>query len=124
MESFPPALEERTNSEIVAQNINAMNIARRDFIRSESDDRVRRALLRQVRDSDPRHINNGDSVYYKRNSDKDWHGPGTIIGIDGKVVLVRHGGNILRVSPCHLSKASKEKSQALPNEIIINDKCK
>ena len=41
-------------------------------------------------------------MYYKRNDGKAWHGPGVIAGIDGKIVLVRHGGSMLRVSPVHL----------------------
>ena len=41
-------------------------------------------------------------MYYKRNDGKAWHGPGVITGIDGKIVLVRHEGSMLRVSPVHL----------------------
>ena len=41
-------------------------------------------------------------MYYKRNDGKAWHGPGVIAGIDGKIVLVRHGGSMLHVSPVHL----------------------
>lgn len=99
-DSKPPALEERTNSEVVAQNLNAMNSARREFIRNESDDRVRRALLRQVRDNDPRKFNPGDSVYFKRNGNDQWRGPARVIGRDGKQILVRHGGIVVRVHSC------------------------
>ena len=54
LEEIPPALEERSSSDNVCANLNAMNSARTYFIQSEADERVRRALLRQIRDVDPR----------------------------------------------------------------------
>jgi len=99
-----PQLEERTNSHIVAENLNAMNAARREFIRSESDDRVRRALLRQVRDDDPRKFETGDCVFYKRNASDEWRGPARVIGRDGKQIVVRHGGAVVRVHACRLQQ--------------------
>ena len=114
-----PALRTKTSSELVAEHLNALHSARRAFIQTESSKKIKTALARQTRTTTSKDFNNGDRVYYKRNSDNDWHGPGTIIGIDGKVVIVRHGGNVLRVSPCHLTKANKEKSQSLPKEILI-----
>ena len=41
-------------------------------------------------------------MYYKKNDGKAWHGPGVTAGIDGKIVLVQHGGSMLRVSPVQL----------------------
>ena len=112
-----PALRTKTSSELVAEHLNALHSARRAFIQAESSKKIKTALSRQTRTTTSKDFRNGDIVYYKRNSDNDWHGPGTIIGIDGKVVLVRHGGSILRVSPCHLAKTNR--SQTLPKEILI-----
>ena len=114
-----PALRAKTSSELIAEHLNALHSARRAFIQSESCRKIKSALRHQTRTTSSKVFNNGDVIYYKRNSDIDWHGPGTIIGIDGKVVVVRHGGNILRVSPCHITKAKKEKSNSIPNEILI-----
>ena len=100
MNATPPALEERTNSEVVSQNLNAMNTARKDFIRVESDEKIRRALLRQVKDEDPQMFVIGDSVFYKRNASDQWRGPARVIGRDGKQILVRHGGFVVRVHAC------------------------
>ena len=100
MNAGPPALEERTNSEVVADNLNAMNAARRDFIRNESDEKVRRALLRQVRDDNPQKFDVGDSIFYKRNESDQWRGPARVIGRDGKQILVRHGSYVVRVHAC------------------------
>ena len=44
--SSVPEFEEPAKSLIVADNLNAMHAARREFIRSEANNRVRRALLR------------------------------------------------------------------------------
>ena len=41
---------------------------------------------------------------YKRNDSKEWHGPGTVIGRDGKQVLVKHGGTFVRVHTCRLAR--------------------
>ena len=42
----------------------------------------------------------GERVFYKRN-DKRWCGPAVIIGRDGKTIIVKHGGDIIRV---HISR--------------------
>ena len=102
LEAIPPALEERSSSDIVCANLSAMNSARKDFIQTEADDRVRRALLRQIRDDDPRKFEIGNSVYYKRADSDQWHGPANVIGRDGKLVIVRHGGAVVRVHACRL----------------------
>ena len=48
--------EGKTSSEIVAQNLNAMHSARKAFIKSESDEKIRCALRHQTRTS-------GDTKY-------------------------------------------------------------
>lgn len=92
-----PALEGKTTSQIIAHNLNAMHAARQQFVRNESSERLRRALLRNVRSSGDV-VTNGDLVYYKRAGCDEWKGPGTVFGRDGQQVLVRHGGaNPVRV---------------------------
>ena len=56
----------------------------------------------------------GDKVYYKRPDNEEWKGPGRIIGQDGKIVFVRHGGVVVRVHVCWLQK-SGERQDALRN---------
>ena len=101
----PASLEKKTSSQIVADNLNAMAKARVEFVRNESNEKIRRALLHQVRSSNTEDLTNGDSVYYKRNDDDRWRGPGVVIGRDGKQVLVRHGGTYVRVHVCRLQHA-------------------
>ena len=100
----PPALRTITTSDLIASHLNALHSARRAFIQSESSSKLKVALQRQTLTATSKHFLIGDQVYYKRNDQKEWKGPGTIIGIDGKQVLVRHGGSLVRVSPCHLQK--------------------
>ena len=66
----PPALEGRVNSEIVADNFNAMHSAREEFISIESNEKIRRALLNQIRSDEMECVCQGDKVYFKREDDQ------------------------------------------------------
>ena len=57
-----------------------------------------------MREDDVASLRNGDSVFYKRNGENKWRGPGNVIGRDGKQVLVRHGGTYVRVYSCRLQR--------------------
>ena len=76
----PSALVGKTTSEIVACNLNAMYAARQAFIKSESAEKLRRALHYQTRICNDMKYFTGDIVYYKRNNSYEWRGPGTVIG--------------------------------------------
>lgn len=105
MTDGPPALEGTTTSEVLARHLNALHEARRSFIQSESDERIRRALRGKVRSSE-QVFNHGDAVYYKREGHERWLGPARVVFQDSKVVFVRHGGVFVRVSPNRLMKAT------------------
>ena len=98
----PPALEGKTTSEIVACNLNTMHAAHQAFIKSESAERLRRALRHRTHTYSDMKYFTGNIVYYKRNSSNEWKGPGTVIGQDGQQVLVKHGGSYVRVHLCRL----------------------
>ena len=100
-----PALEETSSSDIVRNNLNAMHVARQQFMKFESSERLRRALRHNVRPTDGSNIASGDEVYYKRNESPEWRGPGIVIGRDGKVFIVKHGGTYVRVHVCRISRA-------------------
>lgn len=103
-----PALEGTTVSESVGKHISALHETRKTFLEFETSDRLRRALRRKV-SSKVEQFLSGDKVYYKRHDSREWKGPGTVIGQDGAVVFVRHGGTYVRVHQCRLSKVCNDK---------------
>lgn len=96
-----PALEGSTSSETFAQHLNALHAARKAYIETETNERIRRALRGKVRAAEDIYVN-GDPVYYKREGKERWLGPATVVFQDGRVVFVRHGGIFVRVSPNRL----------------------
>uniref|UniRef100_M4AZE1 Integrase catalytic domain-containing protein n=1 Tax=Xiphophorus maculatus TaxID=8083 RepID=M4AZE1_XIPMA len=102
-----PALEGTTKSEWVAKHISALHAARKAFTEAECSERIRRALKKQLRPIDDRY-ETGDKVFYKRVDCPEWKGPGVVIGQDGAVVFVRHGGTCVRVHQLRLRKVTHE----------------
>ena len=97
-----PALQGVTSSKLIASHLNALHAARRKFIETEADEKLRRALRHQTRTATSLKYQTGDQVYYKKKDSGYWKGPGTVIRYDNKQVFIRHGGSIYRVSPCDL----------------------
>ena len=78
-----PALQGTTSSEVFAQHLNALHAARKAFIQTEADERIRRALRNKVRASE-QIFENGERVFYKREGKERWLGPGTVVFQDGR----------------------------------------
>ena len=91
-----PALEGVTTSETVLMHLQSLHTAWKEFIASESSERIRRALRHKVRACESSYAN-GEKVYYKRDADK-WKGPAVVIGHDGNTYFLRHGANVVRVA--------------------------
>jgi hypothetical protein len=104
----PPAQNQSTTSEHIFKNLQALHAARESFIKQESCERLRRALTRKTRNTT--HFLNGDSVYYKRNDNNEWHGPAKVLGKDAQQYLLKHGGVYIRVHPCRMQLTSTEAS--------------
>ena len=102
MDNKLPALSTRTSSEVIASHLNALHSARRRFIETETDDKLRRALRHKTRTTISFQYQTGDQVYYKKGDSRYRKGPGTVIKYDNKHVFVRHGGSYLRINPCNL----------------------
>jgi transposase InsO family protein len=83
-----PALDEYTSSKLFAEHLNALHAARQAYIKSESAERVRRALRHKIRASQQK-FEVGEKVYYKRDGKERWLGPGKVMFQDGKIVFVR-----------------------------------
>lgn len=92
-----PALENKTSSQIVADNLNTLHSARENYIKSESSEKLKRALKHNVRTHSETVFNTGNVVFYKRSRDKKWSGPATVIGSDNQQILLKHGSFTIRV---------------------------
>lgn len=112
-----PALEGTTVSAKVGEHISALHASRKAFTEAESSERIRRALRKQLRPTDDMYVT-GDKVFYKRADCPEWKGPGVVIGQDGAVVFIRHGGTLVRVHQSRLCKANtqNQESQDKQNE--------
>lgn len=116
-----PALESPSASQVVADNLNAMHRAREEFIKMESNERIKRALRHNVRQATVESISNGDNIFYKRNNDPRWRGPAIVIGVDGKQAIVKHGGMCIRVHTFRLQRHENIQSPEEVNERPIED---
>ena len=99
-----PALTAENLCDTVQKNLSAMKSARENFIKSESSERIKRALSHNIRSAVEQHFSNGEKVFYKRQESRRWNGPGKVIGQDGKQVMVKNGGDMVRV---HVSRLMK-----------------
>lgn len=98
-----PALGGETSCDVLAKHLNSLNSARKAFLRCEADEKIRRALRHQIRAVEE-NFNPKERVFYKRDHTSKWLGPARVILQDGRIVFLRHGGNIVRVSTSRLVK--------------------
>lgn len=92
-----------TSSEMVAKHLNASHSARKAFISAETSDKIQWALRHKVRTTVGA-FKNGDKVYFKREEKKEWKGPATVIGKDGKTLILKYGSYIVRAHETHVQK--------------------
>ena len=98
----PPAQNNFSCNELIANHLLALHKARQTFIAQESCEKLRRALNKQTRTFSDHVYHNGDGVYYKRQNNVEWHGPAKVLGRDGSQYLLKHGGTYVRVHPCKM----------------------
>ena len=84
-----PALEGISTSKIIADQLNALHIARQEFIKSESSEKLRHALKSKTRTHSNIRFLQGETVFYKDEDDKRWKGSAVVIGQDGSKVLLK-----------------------------------
>ena len=100
-----PALQPRAPLGVVHDHLRALQQAKLAYFETQASQKVKLALSKNIRDVKfiPRC---GDRVFYKRCIDSTWSGPANVIGLDGKIVFVRHGGAVLRI---HVSQVRPAK---------------
>ena len=124
-----PALEEIPSTEIIAANLKAIKEARKSFMHSESSEKLKRALRKNIRSCNDLKILIGDSVFYKTNNSKRWKGPGKVLGQDGQQLLIKHGSTYVRCHPCHVTltrekhfDSSKDSNESLDIQQTVESK--
>lgn len=102
-----PALEPCHYKDNMFEKLKAMKEARESFVKLEAEERLKRAIVKKTRTqiSEIPYIL-GTKVYFQRLG--HWRGPGIVVGIDNKNVLVKQGGTYYRVPPCSLNKIAEE----------------
>lgn len=89
----PPGYEGVTNSEVFSRNMNALLLAREQFIKAESSATLKKALKSRVyaRGED---IVAGDKIYYKKAGKENiWRGPSKVISVNGKKLFIDQGAH-------------------------------
>jgi hypothetical protein len=102
-----PSMNETTLSETLCNTLNIIHDARKAFIQSEAENKIKIALRNRIRSSEAVYVKD-DWVYYKRDGRQQWLGPARVIFQDRKVVLIDHGGLYIKVSPNRLTKVSSQ----------------
>ena len=109
-----PALEGITSSKLIASHLNAMHKAREEYIKLESSEKLRRAMRSKTRTHSNVTYFHGDEVFYKREEDTRWRGPGRVIGQDGSKILIKiPTGLISAHSSSVILTSDSEKSRTL-----------
>ena len=109
-----PALEGVTTSESVQKHLLALHNSRREYVKSESCERIRRALRHKVRASE-KSWKAGDKCYYKRHENR-WRGPATVICNDGGTYILRDGGHVVMVTANRMGSLEDTAQFMLDNE--------
>ena len=84
-------------------------------------------MSHNIRTSNDQKYFSGDSVYFKRLNERKWRGPGKVLGQDGQQILVKYGGNYVRVHPCRVSLArnthvaSSSPNNQAANQLAVNN---
>ena len=107
LENKLPALEGVTSSELIANHLNALHKAREEFIRLEASEKIRRALKARTRTHSNIKYFSGEEVFFKRDDDKRWRGPGRVIGQDGSKVLIKIPTGLISVHSCRVMLTSQ-----------------
>ena len=116
-----PALTTDSTSKSLSENLQALHKAREAFIQCENSERIRRALSHNIRTSGDIKYVSGDSVFFKRDSSTEWHGPAKVLGQDGQQVLVKHGSYYVRIHPCRLRLTQQSKIYSGPDSTSVSE---
>ena len=95
----------------LAKHLNAMKATKEAFIKSEDSKKLKLALESKVRTNNQTYTT-GDRIYFKRAGYNKWFN-GRVVCQDGKIIFVRYGSFLYRVSANRIIKAGTELSKTL-----------
>ena len=103
-----PALDNEFSTEYMRKSLDVLHSARENYVKAESSDKLRRALRLKTRTHTAKLFEISLSVYFKREDSSRWKGPGDVIGIQGETIVIKYGGNIVRVHSCRVQLENTE----------------
>ena len=106
----PSAWAIKPQSEALIKNLKALHATREAFIKAEKSQKLKIALKTKIRTVD-RIYKPGDYAFYKREKDEDFLGPAKVLMQDGKIIWLRHGSYVCKVSINRLIPVSDELSR-------------
>ena len=105
------------DNEIVIKHLNTLHATRQAFITTESSRKLKLALPKQTWQT-RNFFETGSEVYFKRNIDQKWRGPGIVVGQYGAIVFVHQRGLLYKV---HYSRTQKACDLNLPPTIDLQN---
>ena len=106
--STPASLEiEYTNNDI-KKHLMRTNLAILAFIEADNNERLKRALSSRINSYNDEFFELGDLVSFKEEDKSKWAGPGKVIGVDGKVLILKYGNNTCQVQKSKAVKQGRE----------------
>ena len=111
----PNVIEVKSHSKALEDQLKAMHETRAAFIKSQNCEKLKQALRTKMRTA--QHVYKpGDYVYYRREKDDRWLGPGKVVYQDGKVICVRHGKYFGQVHANRLHPVKPELAEKIRTE--------
>ena len=107
-----------TNKDVALQ-ISTLHAAWKAFIASESCNKLKLAICRNVQKSRTA-FNRGDKVFYKHHNKLAWKGPGQALGQDGPVIHIRHSRHYIKSHSClvQLTKRNSNNDNTKTNNTV------
>ena len=110
-------------SDHVREHLNLLHKSRIAYMKAENSDRIKRALNSRIFASDGPFYYGEKVFYWKESANKSacgWKGPGTVVGTEGKIVIIRHGSFINRSHETKVRRVSE--GESLSEEMTESEK--
>ena len=100
-----------------------MHKAREEFVKLETSEKLRRAMRAKTRTHNNIRYLPGEEVFFKRENESRWKGPGRVIGQDGSKVLVKTPNSLISVHSSRVILTSKSEQDRIVENTEIEDPC-